>query len=172
MTDWKKIKPGAIPDNVFKLIGKDWMLITAGTEDDFNTMTASWGGMGVLWNKSVATVYIRPVRYTDEFVRKNEIFTLSFFEGKYREALKICGTVSGRDKNKMAISGLHGEPLPEGGMSFREARLAICCRKLYQDTLKPGHFLDSAIEKNYPEKDYHNFYIGQITGCWSPVRGN
>ncbi|NOY22884.1 MAG: flavin reductase family protein [Acidobacteria bacterium] len=166
MKDWKPINPEELADNVFKLIGKDWMLITAGTEDDYNTMTASWGGMGVLWHKPVATVYIRPVRYTDEFVKKNELFTLSFFEEKYRDVLTICGTISGRNEDKAAIVGLHAEPLPEGGLSFREARLAISCRKLYQDTLKPEHFLDSAIEKNYPKKDYHNIYIGEITSCW------
>ncbi len=166
MKEWKQINPEELADNVFKLIGKDWMLITAGTADNFNTMTASWGGMGILWHKPVVTVYIRPTRYTDEFVQKNEMFTLSFFEEKYRDSLTLCGTVSGRNENKVAIAGLHEVPAPAGGMSFREARLAICCRKLYQDTLKPGLFLDSAIERNYPKKDYHNFYIAEITGVF------
>jgi flavin reductase (DIM6/NTAB) family NADH-FMN oxidoreductase RutF len=166
MKDWKQINPNELTENVFKLIGEDWTLITAGKQDDFNTMTASWGGMGVLWHKPVTTVYIRPTRYTNEFVDKNEIFTLSFFEDKYRDALTICGTISGRDEDKTAIVGLHGEPLPDGGLSYREARLAISCRKMYQDTFKPENFLDSGIERNYPKKDYHNIYIGEITGIF------
>jgi len=166
MKDWKQISPNELTDNVFKLIGEDWMLISAGTADNFNTMTASWGGMGVLWNKPVATVYIRPTRYTDKFAQENEFFTLSFFEEKYRDSLTLCGTVSGRDEDKISIAGLHGEPLPAGGMSFSEARLVISCRKLYQDVLNPEHFLDSAIENNYPKKDYHHIYIGEITGVF------
>ena len=167
MQRWKQLNPEKLTDNVFKLIGKDWMLITAGTEGHFNTMTASWGGLGVLWHKPVSTVYIRPTRYTDGFMKKNPIFTLSFFEEKYRGMLEVCGTISGRDKDKVSIAGLHGVELPDGGISFDEARLAIRCRKLYEDTLNPEHFLDTSIEKNYPKRDYHNIYIGEITGCFA-----
>ena len=92
--------------NPFKKISKQWMLITAGDEKKSNTMTASWGGLGIMWGKNVATAYIRPNRYTKEFVDANDTFTISFFDESYRKALNICGSVSGRDKDKIKEAGL------------------------------------------------------------------
>ena len=86
-------------EDVIKAIGKEWMLVTAGTPDKFNTMTASWGGVGYLWNKAVAFVFIRPERYTHEFVENNERLTLAFLGNENREILNFCGTKSGRDCN-------------------------------------------------------------------------
>ena len=97
----KKIAPKDIDKNVIKLIGQDWMLVTAGDQEKFNMMTASWGSMGYLWNKPVVMVFVRPQRYTFEFTEKKDEFTLSFFDEKYRHALNVCGSVSGRDVNKV-----------------------------------------------------------------------
>jgi flavin reductase (DIM6/NTAB) family NADH-FMN oxidoreductase RutF len=105
-SEFLTIKPDQITDNVFKLIGSDWMLITAGTLHEFNTMTASWGGMGVLWNKNVCWCVIRPHRYTYRFTEDADRFTLSFFEEEHRGILKFCGTRSGRDVDKLAATGL------------------------------------------------------------------
>ena len=102
----KKIAPKDIDKNVIKLIGQDWMLVTAGDQEKFNMMTASWGSMGYLWNKPVVMVFVRPQRYTFEFTEKKDEFTLSFFDEKYRHALNVCGSVSGRDVNKVQESGL------------------------------------------------------------------
>ena len=102
----KEIKPANIKDNPFKLIGGDWMLITAGTKESFNTMTASWGGLGVLWDKEVAFAFVRPTRHTFGFMEKSPVFTLSFFAEQYRPALEFCGAHSGRDVNKIAQTGL------------------------------------------------------------------
>lgn len=146
----------------FSLIGKEWMLITAGNPKEFNTMTASWGGLGVLWNKPVATLYIRPQRYTKEFVEKNEQFTLSFFDSSYKKALSYCGTHSGRDVDKMKETGLVPEALGES-VAFKQAKMVLLCKKLYQQDMEEGCFLDTKlIKENYPQNDLHRIYIGEI----------
>ena len=106
LAHYTELNPYKINENVFKLLDVQWMLITAGNEDKYNTMTASWGGLGVLWNKSIATIYIRPQRYTFEFVENNSIFNLSFFDKKYKPALNFCGSKSGRDYDKAKETGL------------------------------------------------------------------
>ena len=168
--DFAQIKPEAISDNPFKLIDKDWMLITAGSGDShrtFNTMTASWGSLGILWHKQVTFCFVRPTRYTYEFMEKNEFYTLSFFAEAYREALNICGTLSGRDVDKVAKAGLTPLEVQAGAVAFKEARLIMVCKKLYFQDLAPGHFQDLSLEKNYPQKDYHRMYIGEITGVYT-----
>jgi flavin reductase (DIM6/NTAB) family NADH-FMN oxidoreductase RutF len=168
--NFKKISPEELPDNPFKLVGSDWMLITAGTPESFNTMTASWGGMGVIWNRNVCFCVIRPTRYTYQFMEKADSFTLSFFEERYRSALELCGSKSGRDIDKAAAAGLTpiAGSIP-GITTFAEARMVFECRKLYFHDLDPTHFLDQKIEDNYPQKDYHRMYIGEIVNCL--VRG-
>jgi hypothetical protein len=115
---FKETKPESLTDNPFKLIGSDWMLITAGTPEAFNTMTASWGGLGILWERKVATCYIRPTRYTYEFAERAQYFTLSFFSEKHRKALTYCGTHSGRNSDKVNEAGL--TPVKEGGFVYFE----------------------------------------------------
>jgi flavin reductase (DIM6/NTAB) family NADH-FMN oxidoreductase RutF len=151
-----------ITDNTFKLIADDWMLITAGNLKSFNTMTASWGTFGELWHKKVCFCFVRPVRHTYQFMEKSDTFTLSFFEEKFRQALKYCGHHSGRDVDKTAQTGLTPVTTGAGSVCFEEARLVIECRKIYIHDLDPGNFLDPSIEKNYPEKDYHRMYIGEV----------
>lgn len=164
MQDFKLIKPEALTDNVFKLLDKDWMLITAGTPKHYNTMTASWGHMGIMWNLPVAIAWIRPQRYTYEFTEKYSLFTLSFFTEEYRNALQFCGSRSGRDHDKAAETRLTPMATESGNVFFQQARLVMECRKLYSDDLKSENFLVPEIErKHYPTKDFHRFYIGEIT---------
>jgi len=160
---WKQRDLEKWDESVFRLIGTRWMLITAGNAQHFNTMTASWGGLGILWNRPVATVYVRPTRFTDSFVKRYEGFTLSFFKEQYREALNICGRLSGRDVDKVSVSGLTPVKLKDGRMTFSEANLVLSCRKVYGDIIKPSNILDHSIERHYPRKDYHCLYIGEIT---------
>ncbi len=160
--DFRQIKTADTNDNVFKLISSDWMLITAGVPGNYNTMTASWGGLGHLWNRDVCYIFIRPQRHTYRFVEDNEFFTLSFFTEEYRGALKICGTKSGRDTEKAAETGLTPVRSPEGSVYFREARLVMECRKIYFQDIDPEHFIDAGIASNYQHRDYHRMYIGEI----------
>lgn len=147
--------------NPFTKIGKEWMLISAGDEKKVNTMTASWGGAGVLWGDNVVTAYIRPNRYTKKFVDEQECFSLSFFDG-YKKELGVLGTVSGRDTDKIKDVDFHVTML-DHVPAFEEAKLVLIVKKLYVDSIKPGKFLDPVIdEKWYPEKDYHEMYIAKI----------
>ena len=160
----KVTRPEELTDNAFKLIGKDWMLITAGTSGSFNMMTASWGGLGVLWEKRVAFCFVRPTRYTYEFIERSQQFTLSFFEERLRKVLTFCGSHSGRDTDKIAATGL--TPVHHGGYTYyAEARLALLCRKIYYQDISPDCFLDPRINDMYPQKDYHRMYVGEIEKC-------
>jgi len=160
---FESLKVTEITDNVFKMLDKDWMLVTAGTMDDYNTMTASWGHMGIMWNLPVAIAWIRPQRYTYEFANRYEHFTLSFFPERHRTALQFCGTRSGRDHDKAAETGLSPLSTDAGNVFFEEARLVLECQTVYVDDLKKAHFrLPEVAEKNYPKKDFHRFYMGHI----------
>lgn len=159
---FKEIKPEELSFNPFARIGGQWMLVGAGKLGDMNTMTASWGGAGVLWGKDVVTVYIRPQRYTKEFVDREELFTLSFFDEKFRPALKLLGTVSGRDRDKIAEAGL--TPCEAAGsVAFEEANTVLVCRKMYSDAIRPERFYKEWDPNTwYPDKDYHEMYIAEI----------
>lgn len=164
-SNFKQIAPVEIQGNVFKLLGSDWMLISAGDIKSFNMMNASWGGMGVLWQKNICICFIRPPRYTFGFVNKADYFTLSFFEEKYREAMRFCGTHSGKDVDKVKATGLTPMSTPHGSVSFEEASLIMECRKLYFHDIQPERFLVPEIEEHYPEKDYHRMFIGEAVSC-------
>ena len=163
----KKIEPKEIQDNAVQLIGDDWMLVTAGSPEHFNMMTASWGGLGFMWKKPVAFVVIRPQRHTFRFIESGDELTLSFFSHEYHKALTVCGTTSGRDTDKVAASGLTPYVTENGNVSFTEARLVLECRKLYSDDLKADRFVDRTIvDRWYPEKDFHKVYVLQIVRAY------
>jgi flavin reductase (DIM6/NTAB) family NADH-FMN oxidoreductase RutF len=173
---WQELPPQNFKGSPFDRIGHNWMLITAGNagpdnSGDWNTMTASWGGLGVLWSKDVAFMFIRPSRRTFEFANNNKLFTLSFFDEPYREALNFIGSNSGRDCDKATSTGLSplafdnsiADGRAAGAISFKEARDIIVCRTLYTHDLEPQKFLDAPlIEKAYNGKDYHRMYIGEV----------
>ena len=158
-----EIDPKELTENVFSLLDDRWTLITAGTPNHCNTMTASWGGLGVLWAQNVATIYVRPQRYTFEFLEKYPEFTLSFFTEEYRPQLTLCGTESGRETDKVKECGFTLCSAGETAPYFEEASLVLVCRKLYWHDIDPEHFLDPALPKFYSQKDYHRLYIGAIT---------
>lgn len=162
MSEFKVIKATEIDENVCKLIGNDWMLVTAKKDNKVNTMTASWGGLGVMWGRNVAYTVIRPQRYTKEFVDSSTHFSLSFYDKEYRETLSYLGKVSGRDEDKISKSGLTvAEDLDTP--YFEEAKLVLICKKLFAQPLVENSFLDtSLIDKWYPSKDFHQLYIAEI----------
>ena len=148
--------------NPFKKISKQWMLITAGDEKKSNTMTASWGGLGIMWGKNVATAYIRPNRYTKEFVDAASHLSLTFFDESYRKQLSYLGRVSGRDEDKIKNAELH-VAYKNNIPYFEEANTVILGRKLYMQEMKEENFLDKEIlAKNYPNMDLHTMYVIEI----------
>lgn len=158
----KTIQPEALQANVFDLIGNRWMLVTAGNAEKANTMTASWGSMGVLWNLPCAFIFIRPQRYTKTFIDDASHVSLSFFDETWRKQLSYLGTVSGRDEPKIDKAGLHvinDEDAPR----FAEADMTMICRKLYHQDLKEGCFIESSIfSAHYPLHDLHTMYVLHI----------
>lgn len=159
---FKEITVKDLQENVFDLIGSQWMLVTAGTKEQANTMTASWGGLGVMWGKNVAYIVIRPQRYTKEFIDREQTLTLSFYQDEYKKTLSYLGTVSGKDEDKIGKSGLtldYYEDTPY----FKEANLVLKVRKLYAQPMEEHSILENEIiEKWYPAKDYHTMYICEI----------
>ncbi len=160
------IAPEAL-ENAVKLIGSDWMLITTKDEenDRANAMTASWGCLGVLWNKPVCVCFVRPQRHTFGLLERSERFSVAFVGEKYREALKLCGRTSGRDGDKLAEAGLSTTEL-DGVPAIAEARLVLVCRKLYADDLKKECFLDERLLSNYPADDFHRMYVSVIEAAY------
>ncbi len=149
--------------NPFELIGEKWMLISAGTEEKWNTMTASWGGIGVIWGKPSATCYIRHSRYTKEFVDNSEYYTLTFLKDGYKDTLSMLGSKSGRAIDKMHESGL--TPVFVGGQpTFEEAALTIICRKRCKTEI--NELPEDILDKWYSDKDYHTMYIGEIVAAY------
>ncbi|MFH1692024.1 MAG: flavin reductase [Candidatus Omnitrophota bacterium] len=162
---FKEIKPQEIPDNPFEAIGTGWMLITAGNLKKYNMMTASWGGWGVLWHKNICFCVVRPGRYTYAFLEKADYFTLSYFDSQHKGKLEFCGAKSGRDVDKMKLAGLTPVEGLNGSVYFQEARLVIVCKKIYYQQINPENFLEASIENNYPNKDYHRMYVGEVLNC-------
>jgi len=162
---FKKVSIQDFDMQPFKNIGKDWLLISAQKDGVVNTMTASWGGVGVLWNKNVATIYIRPQRYTKEFVDNSDYFTLTFFD-KYKPELGILGKKSGRDGDKIKEVGFSVTDV-ENQPTFTQGKMVMVCKKIYADTIKPECFMDEKIDSlMYPERDHHTMYIGEVISIY------
>lgn len=162
MSQFLSITPESLDKSPFQLIGKDWMLVTAEANGKANTMTASWGGLGVMWGKNVAYVVIRPQRHTKTFIDASDTLSLSFYDESFRKQLGYLGKVSGRDEDKITTSGLtltHEGETPY----FEEANLVLVCKKLYAQAFDPACFIDTESEsKWYPNKDYHTLYIVEV----------
>lgn len=158
------IAPHELNLNILAAFNQGWFLLTAGdfAGGVYNAMTVSWGAMGILWGKPFVQVVVRPTRYTYQFMEKHPTFTLCAFGEKYRPALNLLGTKSGRNGNKIGESGLTPEAASRvAAPSFAEAELVIECEKMYFDDLEPGHFLASHIAPHY-QGDYHRVYYGEI----------
>lgn len=146
---------------VFEAFSNDWALLTAGNAAHFNTMTIGWGGFGTLWSKPVATVYVRPNRYTYEFMEENDYFTVSFFPETYKKDLALLGRKSGRDGDKLALTDISAKELPNG-IGFNEASLTVVCRKVYYQDLDGSCIPEDAKERYYKDEPVHRMYIGEV----------
>ena len=172
MNELKHIEPTETVENNIKLIGKDWMLVTSADREgslecgkDYNTMTASWGGVGVMWGKPSATCYIRQSRYTKTFVDDSEFFTLTVLKDGCRDALNLLGSKSGRDMDKMHESGLT-PVMVEGQPTFEEAKLVLVCRKACKTFIGPDDMTAENVDRWYGDRDYHTMYIGEIVAAY------
>lgn len=148
-------------ENAVKLICDDWMLITARDGEGVNAMTASWGNLGVLWNRPVCTCFIRPQRHTYGLIEKEERISIAFMPEGYRAALSFCGSHSGRDCDKLKEAGLTSATL-DGVPVIAEAETLLICRKLYFGDLCEEGFTDRAPLSNYKDGDFHRFYVCEI----------
>lgn len=163
MKNYRRITPEEFNNSPFKLIGKDWLLITA--KDDTkksgaNAMTASWGGLGILWNKPVATIYIRPQRYTYSLTENENEISLCVLGEEYRKALGYLGSHSGRDSDKIADLGLNTEKIDDVPVIVG-SEIVMICKKLYADDLKEENFIEKENLSHY-DGDFHRFYILEI----------
>ena len=162
MSNYIEIKPEDLNKSAFQMIGNEWMLVTAEKDSKANTMTASWGGFGVMWNKNVTYIVLRPQRYTKEFIDSSDTYSLCFFDSKYKKQLAYLGAVSGRDEDKIEKAKLtlnKYEDVPY----FEEGRLTFICRKLYAQEMEEKDFIDkSIIDSCYPNRDYHTMYVVEI----------
>ena len=164
---YRKISPEEIPGNFIHKVSKEWMLITAGNKEKFNMMTASWGGIGVLYNKPVAICFINPARYTYQVIEgSNGTYTLTFYGEEYRDALKYCGSKSGRDEDKVKGSGLTPIEVGEGAMAFGEATLIIECRKLVSQSISLDAVNNVEERNRRASQPMHKMYIGEIVNVW------
>lgn len=163
------INPRQLPDNAFQLIGYDWFLMTAEKEGKANTMTVAWGGLGFMWGKPVVFAAVRPERYTFEFTEHTDTFSLTVFDDSWRKMLGYCGTVSGRDEDKIAKSNLtviHDGETPY----FKECKIAFICRKIMATVFQPGELVDQNYAKFYGGSNdhsglgggYHTLYIAHV----------
>ncbi len=148
--------------NSFEKFGKQWAVLTAGGPERFNSMTISWGALGTIWGKPAATVYVRPTRYTYEFMETSDFFTLSFFEEKYRKDLEILGSRSGRDGDKIALTGLTAEPIGSAAVGFLEAKEVLVCRTMYWQDLVRDNMEKEVMERNYIYDEPHRMYIAEV----------
>lgn len=149
--------------NPFHLIGSEWMAVTTEKNGRTNAMTASWGGVGVIWGKNTATIYVRDSRFTKEYLDTTDTFSLAFFDESYKKDLGYLGKVSGRDEDKLAKLGYH---IGHAGTTpfIEEAKLVLICRKLSATKITADQFIDPQIEEKwYPDHDMHTMYIAEIT---------
>ena len=147
--------------DIFTQFDKKWALVTAGNADSFNTMTISWGGMGTIWNKPVATVYVRTSRFTHEFIDNNDYFTISFFPEEYKGILGVLGSKSGREMDKMHASGLTPVQV-ENGITFKEAETTFVCRKLCKQPIELRNMPEDVVNSFYKADKPHDMYIGEV----------
>jgi len=147
--------------DIFGQFDREWALLTAGDSRDFNMMTISWGGLGTIWGKPVATVYVRTTRHTHEYLDREDFFTISFYPDEYKELLGTLGRKSGRDMDKIHDSGLKVKPLSKS-VTFEEAKMTLVCRKLFRQPLDPARITDEKVRAFYEGDALHDMYIGEV----------
>ncbi|MDR2129666.1 MAG: flavin reductase [Odoribacteraceae bacterium] len=165
------VAPRDIVGNVFRLVGEDYTVITSGTGEDYNSMTASYGGWGILFNEPSTWCFLRANRYTLEYIRREKRYTMTYFDEPYRDQVMLFGTSSGRDSDKMKKHTLSAVKTPAGSVAYKEAKLIIECELTEITTVQPADYYSeegrSFVVKAHEEvKEYHKLVFGKITGAW------
>lgn len=162
----KKLSVYDLTQNPFSLIGKSWAMITTRDGDKTNTMTASWGGVGIMWGKPAAFIFIRPQRFTRELIDVSGNFSICFFPESQREKLSYCGSHSGRDGDKLAHCGFTASTLDDAPV-LDQAELVLTCKKLYRQQLDGEFFCVPGIDAQYyADHDYHYMYVAEILSAY------
>ena len=147
--------------DAFNVFDTGWALLTAGKRANFNTMTISWGGLGTIWGKPVATVYVKPIRYTHQFLDQNDCFTVSFYPAEYMNTLTMLGSRSGRLGDKISASGL--TPMfHDKFITFEEASATLLCQKIYRQDLDKRFMMADVVNSFYAGDEPHTMYIGEV----------
>ncbi len=169
MKNFTHIEPSALAENPIKLIGQDWMLIGSGDSSKFNAMTASWGSMGFYANKPIVTIFVRPERYTFEFLERNERFTLTVLEEEYKSAHQTFGKLSGRNCDKVELTKLTPLFTPQGNPTFEQAKVVVECRKIFSQRMTQEGFTDQECYNKWYGEGHggdHVLFIAEIENCW------
>lgn len=164
----KRIDPFELSLSIFNEIGKKGFLLLSGEEQNHNSMTVGWASLGYLWKKPMAFVYVRPQRYTYEFMEKYDYFSINFFSQDYHDILQLFGTKSGREIDKMHPQKITPLNFENKTNYYKEAEMVLICRKVYIEDLKPENFVDKTFLKNYPMNDFHRIYYGEIETIFEP----
>lgn len=151
----------SFPCDIFEKFNSQWALLTAGTKDDYNTMTISWGAMGTFWRKPTVTVYVKPVRYTYDFMNREEYFTVSFYPETCRKALGYLGSHSGRDEDKVSAVNFTPKAI-EHGVTFEEAEVTLVCRKMLAQDIDRANIPQDVTDVFYTTEEPHRIYIGEV----------
>lgn len=163
MHDFQPYPVDLLEINPFTKIGKEWAAIVTEADGKANAMTASWGNIGVMWGKNVASVFIRESRYTKELMDKSDTFSICFFENdKMRSTLNYLGKVSGRNEDKLAGARLHINHIHDVPV-LDEAKFVLVCKKLSATPITAEQFIDPTIKETwYGDNDMHTMYIGEV----------
>lgn len=166
------IKPSEIKDNPIEMFHKDWAVIAAGSPDDFNELTVSWGALGASWGqqKPIAIIFVSPNRYTHKYLESHDTFSINIFPQEFKKIEAYIGSHSGRDGDKVAATGLEVSFTDNGTPVFPQSRLILECKKIYSHDLDRSKFSDTLIE-TYNNRVFdgvqpHTIYYGEIIGCW------
>lgn len=166
----REIQAADYAEQIIKAIPKG-VLVTTKAGDKLNSMTIGWGTYGTEWSSEMFAVYVRESRFTRELLDQNPEFTINIPLSEYdKEILKVCGTKSGRDIDKIKELGLTlEEPEIISVPAIKEFPLTLECRVVFRQK-QEIELIDKKFDKFYPEeangKDAHFAYYGEVVKAY------
>jgi flavin reductase (DIM6/NTAB) family NADH-FMN oxidoreductase RutF len=146
---------------------KAGVFLIAQAGDDLNVMTIGWASFGFIWGKPIMTIAVRPTRHTYGIIERSKDYSVSIPNGNMSKEIELCGTLSGKNCDKLKKSGLELFP----ALKVRSPILAVAgthleCKIVYKAPIDPNMLIDE-YKPLYPRKDYHTLYFGEIMECYS-----